>query len=194
MGVRCALALTWITSAAVALGGCTSVRPFDPAAPEPLAPGEGLLLFVIDTELPIQMLGFSGAPAARDLPPGEHMILLAVDAGRYQWSELVFETLDGRPMRWRLLSRGAVDLLDFRVEPGRLSYVGHFRIEGEIGDRYMRWSGGLENRSAHLVERLDRQYPGLLERYAPTFGGWHRDDFLERYGALLSEPRAGEVR
>ena len=62
----------------------------------------------------------------------------------------------------------------FEVRPGTLYYPGSLEIERWYGVRSF-------DRSAEMLERLERDHPDLLKRFPIIYSGPGRDDFLEFY-------------
>jgi len=181
--------LVTATALCIALG-CTTARPILPGVDPGLRPGEGLLVLDLDSDVRISSLACSGVLAAHDLPPGEHLVLLAIDAGSYRWNRVAFG-LDGM----LLLDFRRTEPWSFRVEAGRISYPGQlvFRGAGRLWTE-RRLEARNINRSAMVFQRLRKLYPELLARYSIRYTGRHRDDFLERYTAALGAGKSATAQ
>jgi hypothetical protein len=139
------------------------------------------------TDVEISRLDCSGITAAYDVPPGEHLVLLAIDAGRYRWSRVAFPGPDGE----LLLDLRRSEPWTFRVEAGRISYPGQLVFRGaELLWSEHRLEARSINRSSMVFQRLQRLYPDLVGRHSIRYTGRRRDDFLERYTDVLGA-RAG---
>jgi hypothetical protein len=180
-----------VTAAALCIAlGCATARPILPGEDPGLRPGEGLLVLDLDTDVRISRLACSGVTAAYDVPPGEHLVLLAIDAGSYRWNWVTFG-LDG-VLR---LDFRRKEPWSFRVEAGRISYPGQLVFRGAA----LLWTAHrLEarniNRSAMAFERLRKLYPELLARHPIRYTGRRRDDFLERYTETLGDGKNAMAR
>jgi len=181
-----------ITAAALCAAlGCTTARPVLPGANPTLPEGEGFLVLDLVTDVQIARLECSGVIAAHDIPPGEHLVLLAIDAGAYRWNRVSFSGPDGE-LRLELGRDGP---WKFRVEPGRISYPGNLVFRGaELLWTAHRLEARSLNRSSMAFHRLEKLYPELLGRYPILYTGHHRDDFLERYAAALGAARRTAAR
>jgi hypothetical protein len=121
--------------------------------------------------------------AAHDVRPGEHLVLLAIDAGSYRWNRIYFPGPDG-VLR---IDIRANQSWSFRVEAGRISYPGQLVFRGaELLWTAHRMEARSINRSSMVLQRLQKLYPGLLARYPIRYTGGRRDDFLERYAEALA--------
>jgi hypothetical protein len=170
--------------------GCGSVRPLDGASlaagvVPTLSPNEGILVVRVDTDVPIAKLQISDMTALSGLAIGEHFRLLAMRAGEYRWSGLVVPAGAGEvPFRLR-----PDDFWEFRVEAGRVSYPGEFTIRGETRSASVSlYPLQLRNRSALALTELLERYPGLLERYPPTYTGHEVDNYLDYYAGTFLAP------
>lgn len=178
------------TALCVALG-CTTARPILPGADPGLRDGEGLLVLDLVSDVRISSLACSGVRAAHDLPPGEHLVLLAIKAGSYRWNRVAF----GGPQVKLLLDFGRKEPWSFRVEAGRISYPGQLVFRGaELLWTAHRMEARSINRSAMVFQRLRKLYPELLARYPIRYTGRRRDDFLERYTEILGAGRSAKTR
>ena len=181
-----------VTAAALCIAlACTTARPILPGADPGLRPGEGLLVLDLVTDVRISSLACSGVLAAHDLPPGEHLVLLAIDAGSYRWNRVAFRGPGGV----LLLDFRRTEPWSFRVEAGRISYPGQLVFRGaKLLWTAHRMEARNINRSAMVFQRLRRLYPELLARYPIRYTGRRRDDFLERYTATLGAGRSAASR
>lgn len=172
--------------------GCASVRSFGPG--DNLAPREGLLVIHIRTRTPLAAVHIEGAGRILlDGKAGTQMIVVAVSAGSYRWSSLeLAENLGpGFGNRFGNLEFRFPDQdeLRFRVEQGRINYVGMVDVYRagilRVGMRAI-------DRTAIALEVLRAQFPEFVARYPIAYSGPARNVFLERYLAAkgASEPTA----
>ncbi len=174
------------------LSGCTSVRlleieetSLDSEGLPVLAPGHGILVVHVHTDVPIAKLQISRWTALSDLQRGEHLRLLAVDAGRYRWSGIVVSAGEGDVQF--LAPYG--EFSEFRVEPGRINYPGELAFSGVTGKK----SVGIRpivfrNRSGLMLRTIKERFPELVERYPPVYTGQKSDGYLEYYAEMLLTP------
>jgi len=182
--------LVTATALCIALG-CTTARPILPGVDPGLRDGEGLLVLDLVTDVSISRLDCSGVLAAHNLPPGEHLVLLAIRAGSYRWNRVGF----GGPQGTLLVDFGRKEPWSFRVEAGRISYPGQLVFRGaELLWTEHRMEARSINRSAMVFQRLRKLYPELLARYPIRYTGRRRDDFLERYTEILGAGRSAKTR
>lgn len=111
----------------LSLAGCSSTRfhRVDPSRPIQLAPGEALLAFHVDSELPLRRIVFTGLVIRQSLSAGRHFWIARLPAGDYSWHSLhvgIGPYEGGYELdRDRFVRPGE---LDFTIVPGKLNYVG----------------------------------------------------------------------
>ena len=176
-GLGCASSVVWVRQGEV---------------PE-LKPGQGLLVFDLDTDQYVQLLATDGFVAAREVAPGKHFAILAVDAGSYTWTRLEvpgFDMPGWRDWEWKFpLWKWEEGALDFEVRAGSTSYGGMLLIRELVpaNERFWLTNKRLDirriNRSAMVLGQLERDYAELLAKYPFEYTGGLRDEFyrsLER--------------
>jgi hypothetical protein len=147
---------------------------------------EGILLFRVVTEVPLETVSASFAVVARDLPAGDHLIWLTAGSGTYRWSEFT-RKIHGVSYYWEMRGENRT----FTVEPGSINYAGMLSvwkpdevyIGGLVDKRHYEAGWRVVNRSAATLLELERRHPALLEQYPMRYAGTMRDDFLEHYFA-----------
>lgn len=194
-------------TASCIIAGCVSVRPLASDVPFELGPGEGILVVHVRTDSPVVSLEFNGAQAASDLSEGEHLLLLGVSEGRYRWSEvtlgaarfkigeernasrtlMTFTERSRHPVTF-VLGRGKTD---FRVEAGRINYVGMILLDRTGIRRLMAMP---IDRTASALAQLRERYPDALERYPVVYSGPARHVFLDRYQTARDAAAGGESK
>jgi dipeptidyl aminopeptidase/acylaminoacyl peptidase len=145
---------------------------------------EGLVLFHLDMDTRYKRLelGRKGSvfsfSSLNDLEPGRYTRLLKLKAGEYAFSRLQLSA-----WQWNF---DDVANAEFTIAPGKINYVGELRSR-------MAWPYAsliIENAALSARQELDRDFPGLAERYAWRYGGKFPDPFLERvrYQAKAADP------
>ena len=179
--------LAWILLT-LAIGGC-STKDFvrvDPSLPIDLAPDEGLLVFQVDTDLPIEKLILTGLDAGRPIDAGDTFEIVRVPAGRYRWYSLVVPESDRHRGLYRIdpSKYADEDELYFEVQPGVLNYAGELvvsrgRVTWFQRSIYIR----VLNHLAGAIRVLEREHPALLDQYALVHARdrSRNDPFLEFY-------------
>lgn len=188
-------------SAWIALGlvGCASAPPV-PVAPgpfEPLAEGEGYLIVQVDTRVGIERLEASDRVLAQDLPPGEHLWLVRMKAGRYRWSKVRFlpQSAATRTVQTRDLEVFDQREFEFDVEAGQVNYPGEILVR--VGDEDEGLDSGFSlrsrNRAAMAIRGLRKTHPELIDALPLRYAGTRDDEFLKAYTAArraVAEKRA----
>ena len=171
----------WVGLLAALLAlGCVSIRPL--GLDGALQGNEGALVVDLVTEVPVKALRLDAATAVEGLPAGEHLLLVAVPAGSYRWTDIVIAADDKEvPFRTSL-----DDVWKFRIEPGRINYTGQIEFRGSADRQSWALSFRYRNRSAHALIRLREKFPAWLDRYPAVFGGAVRDDFLKFYSETIA--------
>ncbi len=157
---------------------CVSVRPVVSDGAFVLEDDEGILVVEIETDVPVASLRLRGVPVVEGLQSGEHLVLVAIGAGDYAWSDLRVPSTLGQEVRLRLRH----DDLAFRVRAGRINYAGCLVLRGRTAPHFVSLRFRVENRSAQVAALLGERHPELVRRHPPLFSGPYRDDFLERFG------------
>ena len=176
-----------VVAIALALAlGCTKPRPVAEGMAPTLAPGEGILVVDVESDVRIERLALSGMTVAERLEPGHHLALVVVGAGSYRWTEIQVPGPFGSA-RFRIQRD---DEWAFRVEPGRINYAGRIVVRYRPGLGSVQMVGRNLNRSAMAWLELERRWPDLVGRYALAYTGPVDDAFLEQLGALRAARRA----
>ncbi|ANB19233.1 S9 family peptidase [Dokdonella koreensis] len=159
-----------------AVAGAREISPGDTVEPRE---GRGLVAIAVEAALPVSSLkidrkdgGFGGQRLLR-LGHGRSLRLLELPAGDYRFSRLEIG-LDNRPLWYLNLSKDG--RLDFKVEPGVISYAGDLDL---IALGYSRFHTAPRNRFAQLAIDLDKDYPGLRKRWPLRWQGAVPDRFGE---------------
>lgn len=184
---RRAKTLSWILLT-LAIAGCstTDFVRVDPAGPIELSAEEGLLIFQVDSDLPISKLVLTGLDAGRPIDAGDTFEIVRVPAGRYRWYSLVVPESDRHRGRYRIdpSKYADEDELYFEIQPGVLNYAGELvvsrgRVTWFQRSIYIR----VLNHLAGAIRTLEREHPTLLEQYPLVHArDRSRDDrFLEFY-------------
>jgi len=160
-----------------------SLLPLD--EPVELAPGEGLLLFEMETNEVMPELTMSSIDGGyttlviRDLQPGRRTHIMRVPAGRYAWRrlEIMGYEVGGKMYPYFLdLDRDDEDF-HFDVKEGVANYPGLLVVS-----RKDRWITRFTiNRSGQLARRVVDESRWMIEQYPLHYTGRRRDDFLEYY-------------
>lgn len=193
--LRSTAARLLVCAASCAIAGCVSVRPIEPDAQFALRPDEGILVVHVRTNTPVLLLEFGWAPAASDLSEGEHLLLLAVDAGAHSWSQVTvdaatFSVVERRTasgeatLTYQQSARGSGRLefrgekMGFRVEAGRVNYPGMLLLDRTA---VYEMDAQLIDRTASALAQLEERFPELLARYPVVYTGQARHVFLDHY-------------
>ena len=181
------IAMSVITTAAAFLISCASPEPtiVGGGRSVSLEPDEGLLVVQITTDVAVKEVFISGGSVAKDLPPGDHLWLVRLPAGRYSWSRIDLGPgfgWDGR-IGPRNSSVGKDAEYEFDVQAGHLNYPGELILRT---NRIGRSSGlGIEirnrNHSAMAVRRLRKRYSLVIEAFPLRYAGMSGDEFLEYF-------------
>lgn len=173
-GVR---AIALALALASGLPGC--VAPVvEPGGDLSLADDEGLLVVHTWSRWPLRRLDAGVRTIASGIPEGEDFRLVRMPAGRYRWSDAVFQ----RNAPYYKLSTYRTGAWEFEVRPGVINYPGLLWIGETRLDGGMRTAGMRSvNRSAWASVLLLQKFPEAFQRYEVVFTGFVRDDFLEVY-------------
>ncbi|MDJ0847706.1 MAG: hypothetical protein QNK04_04895 [Myxococcota bacterium] len=144
-----------------------------------LREGEGLLVLHISTNVELSRLSFGLGGSIQDVPEGEHIELFVARAGSYRWTQI---RITGRDQpRFRVQRE---DDWRFRIEAGRINYVGLLELERTD---WLRLSGRTIDRSALAMESLRARHPALIERYPLVYNGPGQNVFFEHLRAAAGE-------
>jgi hypothetical protein len=189
--------------ASCAISGCATIRPIGPGDAFELGPDEGALVVHVRTNAPLSSLDFDAGQAASDLPEGEHLLVLGVDAGRYRWTEVTVGEATFKVEEWRNASfshrstqpvtfRLSEGDMGFSVVAGRINYVGMMLLERTAIWRLFALP---IDRTASALAQLGERFPDALGRYPIVYSGHARHVFLDRYLAernLTRESGSGD--
>lgn len=171
----------------VLTSGCGSLRPIDPASgPVDISKGEGLIALHVVTDIPLESIQISGFKAVEDVESGDHVILLAATPGSY-----VLESFTRKVtvQTWIFLIFRGGRRVRFDVQPGRINYPGMLLIEGDEngGADSIYVYGRIVNRTAMLLEDLEKRFPDLVDRYPLRYAAGR-----DRFADALAEARAAD--
>ena len=164
-----------------ALALCGLVHAADwiePGEQVELGPDEGLVAFVIDSEGEVQAITLDRLGSAFSAPQmpgnkaGRYLRLMKLKAGEYSFNRLKIGHVYYASIYYKLR-----DLPNsrFRVTPGRLNYVGDLVARGQAWTRQI----GIRNSGLAALELVDRDFPGLTDRFEWKYVGEYPDEFVE---------------
>ncbi|MBN7796637.1 hypothetical protein [Parahaliea mediterranea] len=139
-----------------------------------LAPGEGLVLIGVETNIDLLKLTVVGEENIflpwEELQKGDRYLLVELKAGEYRFSRVSLTST------YYYSVHGSE--FTFEVRPGTVNYVGDFRI------RNANWFGGtayfsLINQSSLALEFMEENFPQLMSATSLTYAGPGTDGFLE---------------
>ncbi|MCR9094045.1 MAG: hypothetical protein NXI30_07500 [bacterium] len=159
-----------------------------------LGPGQGFVL--LDMQLSHDVPRLWVAPTSdsgrkfsiEDLPQGNSLKLIAVEAGDYRFRRV---EIMGYPRRGKMVPF-EVDLndenpfLEFTVHEGEVNYPGRLIVFRD-GFRLMSFT---MNRSGQIAEKLLDEADWLLLEHPASYTGRRRDNFLNYYSTRLKRLRA----
>jgi hypothetical protein len=167
--------------------GCVSSRPIAPGEIPTLAADEGILVLDVESAVPVERLALNGVVVAEFLEPGRRLALLVVGAGSYRWTSIQIPGAFGS-LRFRMRRE---DEWTFRVEPGRINYIGRLEVEERrSGLGPVQLLGRNVNRSAMAWVELKKRFPLVVERYPVVYSGPAKDEFLAQLATLQASRRA----
>ena len=163
-----------------------------------LAPGDGVLVVVVDTMLPFNDLRLTRpgdtfhAIAARDLQKGRSVRFIEVPAGEYQWTEVDLSNSG----YYVPLNRDKKLKYTFTVKPGVINYPGDLMISvdedkqifasallyGAIHKYYVQ----LIDRNAMLLDDLTPDQAKMVRRLGLVYTGPGLDTFADYYKSVTS--------
>lgn len=111
---------------------------------------------------------------------GEYFRVIRAKAGEYSWDEVSRQNFAGR-----FYHDYSKRDFNFSVVAGKLNYTGVFVYDAQ-GNRAR---GSLNDRTSIVLTKLERRFPGLIERFEIANGLVPEDRFIEYY---LSEKRRVE--
>ncbi len=167
------IVLLWLSSAAL------HASWIEPGEKISLKPDEGLALFIVDsdgslTNIRIDMIGtIFTAPKLKKLEVGRSLRLLKLKLGEYQFDKA--ELLFGYgSLIWEIK-----DLPNrrFKIEAGKLNYVGDLKVTGSFYSRGM----SIRNGGLRVFDELETLFPGLVKQYEWRYAGEYPDPFVEFY-------------
>jgi len=176
--------------------GCAQARLITADRPLALKSNQGILVVHVDSDYLIRRLNLNtGITAARDLPKGEYVALIVVNAGSYRWTTI--EVPIGSTEFYYRFRMHRNSNWSFKVEAGRINYPGQVIVKGSgtlywSDDSLQAWT---MNRSSLALERIRATYPNLLAQYPLVNGRNERDDFLEHFQSIapFGSPKASEA-
>jgi dienelactone hydrolase len=144
-----------------------------------LGSNEGLALFVVDSDgslsnIRIDKIGaIFTAPVLKKLNVGRSLRLLKLTQGEYQFDKAQLE------FGWTSFYWEIKDLPNrrFRIEAGKLNYVGDLKVTGQLFWREM----SIRNGGMRVFDELETQFSGLANRYEWRYAGEFPDPFIEFY-------------
>lgn len=140
--------------------GATAAQAAD--TDKPLAADEGWAVIAIDNGIGASSVVVDGPrlrdDLARGLKPGMNLRVLRLRAGTYRWTRA---NLQGSwsSDRWYNIKRDA--RFEFTIEPGVINYPGDLRMRGGFGYATFHRT----NRALQTMMQLDKEHPGLRERF-----------------------------
>jgi len=170
----------------VIVSGCFTARfeVIDPSTPFELAEHEGLLLFQIDSELPIDQIEWSGLFSNKPIRVGETFWVVRVTAGRYSWSSLRVSAGNSYAGRYRIQKSNYANPseLEFELVQGKLNYAGKLIVSKVNRNGFRSFiTIRLRNHIAHALRETEKRHPDLFDRYAFHQALITDDEFLEFY-------------
>jgi len=164
-----------------ALAGIKDVKPGDDIQ---LKPGEGLVLLIFDSNVPINSAGIiasgkqSGSYRIMAPPAGRSLRLIVASEGTYNWDQLDL-------YRIYFPLRKDTDF-SFTVKAGVTNYPGDlvFRFS-DYGDNIVHRS----NRGLAAIDWLEAKYPAIAKKYPLEYAGQYPDPFPVFY----TQERAGKT-
>lgn len=136
---------------------------------------KGYLLIGVDTNTNLKEILITGPTTIRlshaNLKKGSNFILHPTIAGTYKIKKVYFNNL----YRTRIRND---ELLEFTIEEGRVSYVGHLQID------VRGWFGlysyiELINQSSKALEFMEAEFPNLSQLRQMYYGGPGEDYFFQ---------------
>ncbi|HOZ03994.1 MAG TPA: prolyl oligopeptidase family serine peptidase [Arenimonas sp.] len=175
----------------VATSAMAGVREVKPGHPLTLSPGEGMLLLVFDSNVPIDSAGVvreggSGSYFITRPPAAKTIRLLVAQEGNYSWTDLqlyggYFQVKKDGKYR-------------FKVSAGVVNYPGNLVFELTSSKRA---SISKVNHSLEFMDWLAKTYPDIEKSYPFEYTGDYPDPFPSFYrseSAGYKEPRESRSR
>ncbi|MEZ4334064.1 MAG: hypothetical protein R3F35_20120 [Myxococcota bacterium] len=159
----------------------------------PLGPSEGFLVVHVETDVAIERLHADSRLIGQALPPGEHLWLVRMKAGRHRWSRIRLVSQAGGESGRRPESKGVLNEQEFTfdVEAGAINYPGAIVVAkfdpGRVLIGIPWWSilthAEIRNRnhSAMALRSLAKTHPALLAAHPIRYAGRSGDRFLQFY-------------
>lgn len=139
---------------------------------------EGLVAFVVDSDGEVQAITLDRIGSAFSTPKmpsntgGRHLRLMKLKQGEYVFNRLVVRYSGYWTMSFKLRDQPNSR---FKVEPGRVNYVGDLVARGQSWLRAI----SIQNSGLAAAELVDREFPGLTDRFAWKYVGVYPDEFVE---------------
>ncbi|MEQ3696080.1 MAG: hypothetical protein ABNH02_03835 [Pseudomonadales bacterium] len=154
--------------------GCAArVTSIDDGQPSELSEDMGYLVLAIDERSQFQSIMMSGEARVRissdSLIEGSNYIVYPLEAGDYYFDSFYVTS----SFKIRLDE----DNWSVRIEPNRLTYVGHINVS--ILGLFSSSAVKLSNRSSEALAFLEDSYPQLLNEVDVAYGGPGNDAYLE---------------
>lgn len=166
-----------------------------------LAPGDGVLVVVVDTMVPFSDLRLTrpgdafAAIAARDIPKGRSVRFIEVPAGEYQWAKVdLTNTAYGH--YYVPLDKDKKVKYTFTVKPGVINYPGDLSIRidddkqafananfyAAINEYYIQ----LIDRNAMLLDDLTPDQAKMVQHLGLQYTGPGADTFADYYKSMVA--------
>ncbi|MCW8877271.1 MAG: hypothetical protein OQJ89_05360 [Kangiellaceae bacterium] len=171
LSIRCiaVMAIFFISSCATNLNKLTVDKEVE------LSAESGYVLIGIDSNRDLYRMTLHGPTKVRlsseDLAEGSNYILSPLEAGEYTIKRLYTSEY----INYRFTDDAN---FKFRVEPGKISYVGHIEMISRgfwFPLTYMQ----LDNRSSQSFSFMEEKFPNILKSRQMVYGGPGEDRFLE---------------
>jgi hypothetical protein len=179
--------LRWLVILTSLVAGCAPhIQPLGPSGVSTLAPGEGLLILHVDTDVPVEALLLDSGVVAESIQQGEHIWFVRARARRYRWTAVRFGAQAGRRQRYRLDDD---EEFRFDVAAGRINYAGALIIRSPHMGRSVVGNVRIRHRNhaAMAIRELRDRHASLLRSLPLHHAGPSGDRFLERYQRVRDE-------
>lgn len=180
------------------LAGC-SLAHESTVLPDKLDPDQGMLVLVIDSNVPFQRLKFQRAGdvfetvGAMDIGTGRTIRFIQMPPGNYYWSRIEFAT-DFNYAQFVDFTHGSTDLA-FTIRPGTVSYAGDLLIRGNVTGGWSILSQNyhvrLLNHSAMLLNDIDVAQRTFITKHGIAYTGKGVDRFFDYYDSLSAPTTKG---
>lgn len=177
------------------LSACASGPPpaVLPGPFAPLAPDEGFVVVQVETDVAIERLQADARVIGQALPPGEHLWLVRMKAGRHRWTRVKLASQSDGESATRPESKGALNEQEFSfdVEAGAVNYPGAIVVAKPVSLPVTMWFPRVairtdvairnRNHSAMALRALAKSHPELLAAHPIRYAGRSGDRFLQFY-------------